>query len=84
MRPDARIGGRAYLTDKKSCMFTTCCADPDIRREAPATEADIGSVLGVPLLRGDEAIGVFTLAHEREAVHRQADRLLSRHLPIRQ
>ena len=54
--------GRTVI-DKKIVHIPDVLADPDYQATEHQSRGGYRTVLGVPLLRGDEAIGVFTLAH---------------------
>src|SRR6516164_643285 len=56
------VGARTVI-DKKIVHVHDVLADPDYQAAEYQSRGGYRTVLGVPLLRGDEAIGVFTLAH---------------------
>jgi GAF domain-containing protein len=56
------VGARAVL-DKKIVHVHDVLADPDYQAVEHQSRGGYRTVLGVPLLRGDEAIGAFSLAH---------------------
>ncbi len=56
------VGARTVI-DKKIVHVHDVLADPDYQAAEHQSRGGYRTVLGVPLLRGDEAIGVFTLAH---------------------
>jgi GAF domain-containing protein/HAMP domain-containing protein len=59
-RDRGSIIGRVLL-ERKSVQVEDVLADPDFAYRGPAKEAGFRTFLGVPLLRDDEAIGVFVL-----------------------
>jgi GAF domain-containing protein len=54
--------GRTAI-DKKIVHIADVLADPEYQAAGHQSRGGYRTVLGVPLLRGDEVIGVFTLAH---------------------
>ena len=56
------VGGRTVI-DKRIVHVHDVLADPDYQEVEGQSQGGYRTVLGVPLLRGDEAIGAFTLAH---------------------
>ena len=54
--------GRTAI-DKKVVHIPDVLADPEYQATGHQSRGGYRTVLGVPLLRGDEVIGVFTLAH---------------------
>jgi GAF domain-containing protein len=54
--------GRTAI-DKKIVHIPDVLADPDYQAAEHQSRGGYRTVLGVPLLRGDETLGVFTLAH---------------------
>ena len=55
--------GARTIIDKKIVHVHDVLADPEYQRSDSQSRGGYRTVLGVPLLRGDEAIGAFTLAH---------------------
>jgi GAF domain-containing protein len=56
------VGARTVI-EKKIVHVHDVLADPDYQAAEYQSRGGYRTVLGVPLLRGDDAIGVFTLAH---------------------